>query len=389
MASVVVSKVHVPDGRRPLGGVQALADSMAQVGLLNPITITHEMVLVAGYHRLEAAKVLGWDRIEANIVTVDDLRARLIEIDENLIRNELTELEQAEQHRERKEILEAIGAVRKHGGDRKSSPHREDLKSYAEKAAQETGASRQKIERAVKIGSLPDEVRDAIRTTEVANNQSELLRLARLEKPKQVEVAERIATGKAKTVRQALNQEVAEEIASEPAPMPQGPFRVVVADPPWRYEKRVNDASHRSGLPYPDMSVEEICGLPVEKIAHRDAILWLWTTNAFMRDAFDVADAWGFTPKTILTWVKDRMGTGDWLRGQTEHCIMAVRGKPTVTLSNQTTVLHGPLREHSRKPDEFYALVEALCPGSKVEVFARQPRDGWSAWGAETEKFGG
>jgi hypothetical protein len=64
------------------------------------------------------------------------------------------------------------------------------------------------------------------------------------------------------------------------------------------------------------------------------------------------------------------MGTGDWLRGKTEHCILAVRGQPTVTLTNQTTLLDGPVREHSRKPEEFYALVEALCPGSKVELFA-------------------
>ncbi|MGA2513319.1 MAG: MT-A70 family methyltransferase, partial [Candidatus Limnocylindrales bacterium] len=91
----------------------------------------------------------------------------------------------------------------------------------------------------------------------------------------------------------------------------------------------------------------------------------------------------GFEPKTILTWAKDRMGTGDWLRGQTEHCLMCVRGHPTVTLTNQTTLLHGPMREHSRKPDEFFTLVESLCPGSKLELFAREARPGWAAWGAE------
>lgn len=98
-------------------------------------------------------------------------------------------------------------------------------------------------------------------------------------------------------------------------------------------------------------------------------------------------DAWGFAEKTILTWAKDRMGTGDWLRGKTEHCILAVRGAPHVNLTNQTTLLTAPLRDHSRKPDEFYALVEALCPGSKLEVFARQQRPGWVVWGAESEKF--
>jgi N6-adenosine-specific RNA methylase IME4 len=137
------------------------------------------------------------------------------------------------------------------------------------------------------------------------------------------------------------------------------------------------------------MSTEEICAMPVSAIACDDAILWLWTTNAFMRDAFKVLDAWGFHEKTILTWVKDRMGTGDWLRGQSEHCILAVRGSPFVTLTNQTTVLRASMREHSRKPDEFFTLVDGLCLGSKLELFAREARPGWSAWGAEASKFDG
>ena len=80
------------------------------------------------------------------------------------------------------------------------------------------------------------------------------------------------------------------------------------------------------------MGIEEICALAVVDIAHDDAILWLWTTNAHIREAFAVIDAWGFTHKTILTWAKPKMGIGDWLSGQTEHCIMSVRGKPTVQL---------------------------------------------------------
>ena len=170
--------------------------------------------------------------------------------------------------------------------------------------------------------------------------------------------------------RDTTRREAVQKIEAEPAPIPTGPFRVIVADPPWQYTKRKDDGSHRSALSYPDMTTEEICALPVGDVAHDDSVLWLWTTNAFMRDAFEVLDAWGFAEKTILTWAKNRMGTGDWLRGKTEHCILAVRGKPLVTLTNQTTLLDGPVREHSRKPDEFYELVEALCPGSKVELFS-------------------
>ncbi len=182
----------------------------------------------------------------------------------------------------------------------------------------------------------------------------------------------------------------AEAITAEPPPLPTGPFRVIVADPPWAYDARAGDPSHRAANPYPQMTLDGICALPVKDLARDDTVLWLWTTNSHMRDAFAVLDAWGFTPKTILTWAKDRMGTGDWLRGRTEHCLMAVRGRPVVTLSNQTTLLSAPMREHSRKPDEFYALVESLCPapaGGRLELFARQARPGWVAAGAETDRF--
>jgi N6-adenosine-specific RNA methylase IME4 len=248
----------------------------------------------------------------------------------------------------------------------------------------------------VRGAQISAEVRDVVRHTPLVENPDEVRKLAALKPEAQAKVAEKIAAGEASSVQEAkfaVKQEakraVAEQIAAEPQPAPGGPFRVIVADPPWRYEKRVDDATHRSVLPYPDMSTEEICALPVVDLAHDDAILWLWTTNAFMRDAFLVLDAWGFKEKTILTWVKSQMSTGDWLRGRSEHCILAVRGRPLVTLTNQTTVIEAPRREHSRKPDEFYALVEELCPGSKVELFARQSRDGWQAWGAETEKFKG
>ena len=86
--------------------------------------------------------------------------------------------------------------------------------------------------------------------------------------------------------------------------------------------------------------------------------------------------------KTILTWVKDHFGRGDWLRGQTEQCLLATRGKPVVTLTNQTTVLHAPVRAHSQKPDEFYELVESLCAAPRYcELWARASRPGWDGHG--------
>src|SRR5262249_50340626 len=148
---------------------------------------------------------------------------------------------------------------------------------------------------------------------------------------------------------------------AEPPPLPgRGLYRVIVADPPWPYEKRAEDPSHRATYDYPPMSIAAIAAVDVRSITAENSILWLWTTNHHIREAFTVLDAWGFEQKTVLVWAKDRMGCGDWLRGQTELCLFATRGKPIVTLTNQTTLLRAPVRAHSQKPIEFYNLVEGL-----------------------------
>ncbi|MGA7235638.1 MAG: MT-A70 family methyltransferase [Bryobacteraceae bacterium] len=185
-------------------------------------------------------------------------------------------------------------------------------------------------------------------------------------------------------VKAEAKAQIAEQIRNEPQPLPDGPFRVIVADPPWAYASRADDGTHRARNPYPDMSLDDIRALPVAARAADDAVLWLWTTNAFLRESFTVLDAWGFEYRNTLTWGKNRIGLGDSLRGQTEHCLYAIKGRPIVTLTNQSTLLIAEAGKHSAKPDEFYALVESLCPGSKLEMFARKPREGWQVWGAES-----
>jgi N6-adenosine-specific RNA methylase IME4 len=135
------------------------------------------------------------------------------------------------------------------------------------------------------------------------------------------------------------------------------------------------------------MAIEDILKLPVGNMADEDCVLWLWTTNTHLFEVPKILQAWGFAYKTMLTWGKTRTGLGDWLRGQTEHCILATRGKPVVIQANQSTLLIADRREHSRKPEEFYTRVESLCPGSKCELFQRTPRAGWVGHGNETTKF--
>lgn len=355
--------------------LDALAADIRDHGLRNPVIVIGSKVL-DGRNRLAACARIG---VEARFVQYEGDDPVAFVLSENLHRRHLNESQRAM-------VAARIATL---------PPHRPKSANVRGSATQGEAATRLNTsERSVQharsvIEKAAPEVVEAVERGNLA--VSAAADLSKLDHDKQRAVLER-SNGKPGNVRALVRQvekaEVAAQLNAEPPPMPSGPFRVIVSDPPWQYDKRAGDATHRGDLPYPSMTTEAICALDVASIAHPDGcVLWLWTTNAFMRDAFSVLDAWGFEEKTILTWRKNRIGLGDWLRGQTEHCILAIRGKPTVTLTNETTSLDGPVREHSRKPDEFYAMVEGLCPGSKVEMFCRTPREGWARWGAESEKF--
>ncbi|MCW5318368.1 adenine-specific DNA methyltransferase [Nostoc sp. KVJ3] len=180
----------------------------------------------------------------------------------------------------------------------------------------------------------------------------------------------------------------------------EGQYQCIVIDPPWFYRLRNQDKTHRNRINYKPMHIEEILSLPVPDLSHpTGSVLWLWYTNNHMIEAAHCLQTWGFELKTILTWekvtkdgTKTHLGVGHWLRNSTEHCALAVRGNVKAfsgrTLTNESTILHSPRREHSRKPESFYQLVDKLCPDiTKLEMFARESRDGWDCWGDEALKF--
>lgn len=188
-------------------------------------------------------------------------------------------------------------------------------------------------------------------------------------------------------------------------------YRCIVADPPWPYgdaasdysvmpTKVGNDGSVGKAVSisnhYAAMSVEAICAL--KPSANDDAHLYLWTTNSFMVEAHEICRAWGFEPKTILTWgkVKKNVGgdaepsmkTGYWFRSATEHVVFGVRGSLRLQTTEQgypTLFLWNRL-PHSVKPDEFFHIVEECSPGPRLEMFARKSRLGWDRWGNEAPK---
>lgn len=162
-------------------------------------------------------------------------------------------------------------------------------------------------------------------------------------------------------------------------------YHTIVADPPWCYR---NAKALKSGaaLQYPVMPIEEIAALDVVRHSHYDAHLWLWTTNMFMEHAHWVMRTWGFEPMTILTWCKTQPGVGNYLRNNTEHCILGSRGFPQVPEHKpMSTWYTWPRGKHSEKPDAFYDIVEQVSPGPYLEVFARRQRLGWDVWGNEVD----
>lgn len=192
-------------------------------------------------------------------------------------------------------------------------------------------------------------------------------------------------------VKKAERREVAQRIEAEPPPMPLGPFRVIALDYAWPYEVRAEDDTQRGKLDYPPMSLVEIerhLVHEVERLVHPDGtVLHFWTTNAFLPDSYRLLAAAGWRYRITRVWDKVLVGLGNTYRNVVEFCIVATKGDPPIHVTNETTLMREPRRAHSQKPEVFYRDVEATCPGSKVELFARTQRVGWTTWGAEVGKF--
>jgi len=164
------------------------------------------------------------------------------------------------------------------------------------------------------------------------------------------------------------------------------PFSTVLADPPWN----IQQTGERGASEHYDlMTLGHIESMPIEAMTTPDAHLWLWVTNATLRAGYDVAEAWGFTVRSPLTWIKPRFTLGVYLRNATEHLLFATKGKAPVQFRSQPTWMFAPLQDHSHKPEEQYAVIERVSgPGPKLELFARrQPPQfegtTWSVWGNE------
>lgn len=161
-------------------------------------------------------------------------------------------------------------------------------------------------------------------------------------------------------------------------------FGTIYADPPWPYSNRGTRGAAATNYKTP--TLEWIRELPVEQLAADPSHLHLWTTNAFLRDAFDVIKSWGFEYKSCFVWVKPKIGTGNYWRVSHEFLLLGVRGSLTFEDKAQRSWMEHGIGKHSRKPDRIREVVEKVSPSPRLEIFGREAVEGWAVWGDQMKE---
>jgi N6-adenosine-specific RNA methylase IME4/ParB-like chromosome segregation protein Spo0J len=356
---------------------ERLVSDIAKNGLLNAITIHDDMIL-DGRNRERACRAAGVEPVYAPF-TGDDPAAFVLS--QNLARRHLGPSERA--------MVAARMANLKWG-------QRAD---YAEgpiglsAASKLVGVSERSIKRAtVVLKHGTPELQDAVDQGRIAVHEA--ARAAKESQQAQAGFLAAAAAGKTFVVWQLdhRRKERAERLAVMTRALKPGEkqYPLILADPPWKHNENISPPNKWVDNHYDPMSLDQICALPVGKNAADDCMLFLWTTAPHLQAAFQVIAAWGFKYRTGLVWDKEVIGTGHWARGQHEHLLIATKGEPPKPpyAVVPASVIRERRREHSRKPEACYALIERMYPDlPKLELFARQKRPGWDVWGNETGKF--
>ena len=378
--------------------VDSLAHSMSKIGLLQPILAAEEDGwLIAGVHRYEAAKKLGWRTIRTVLVegrSVDLMR--IMQIDENLVRADLSPAERAAHHAERKKLYEREFPQTRQGAIGRGRKGRQngDPKRYTADAAAKTGTSERTVQREVARGEIPNVLSVAGTALDTAD---ELDALAKLPKASQRELIGRAKGGHKVSAKTTLKQVKREEREAELAKRTElasqaigrRRYGVLYADPPWRFEpySRETGLNRAADNHYPTMTLDEIKRLQVP--AAKDCVLFLWATAPMLCEALEVLRAWGFAYKSHCIWAKPRKGTGFWFRNAHELLLVGTRGNVAAPAPGHQplSVIEAAATRHSKKPEAFAEMIERLFPRTnKLEMFARQPRLGWHSWGNEVEE---
>lgn len=329
-------------------------------GLIEAVVLFEDKIL-DGRNRYKACNELG---LKPKITTYSGNTPIEYVISLNLKRRHLTQSQKAAVALDVMPMLEEEAEKRMTLG--KKLPRVEDTGKATEKAGEIFNVNRKYIQDAKKIkDEKPDEFKE-IKTGK--KNISEVMKEIKIEKRK-----EDIAQQK-------------KDIEEGKIELPKGKYEVLVVDPPWAYGTidSYDPNGFRGGSPYPELTVEELKNM--ELPSTDSSVLWLWTTHKFIWDARKLLEHWGFEYKALMVWNKEKIGMGKWLRMQCEFCLLGIKGKPTWNLTNERDILTEARRQHSRKPDSFFSMVDKLCVGRKLDYFGREKRKGWDIFGVEKFK---
>ena len=195
-----------------------------------------------------------------------------------------------------------------------------------------------------------------------------------------------------KTERLNQIEEIKIKIEEENLTVENKKYHVIAIDPPWNYKEKggfssedYDSKSNRGAVDYPTINLEQI--KKIELPEAEDCVLFLWTTHAFLKDSFEILENWGYNYKATLVWDKVKMGLGRTIRMQVEFCLIAIKGNPIINGSSERDIITEARREHSRKPEAFYEMVDRMCIGNKLDYFSRNNRINWEHYGAEKGKF--
>jgi len=175
---------------------------------------------------------------------------------------------------------------------------------------------------------------------------------------------------------------------------PKGKYKTIYADPPWKYKNKSPPCLPKKQPDtckieyyYKTMELEDIKDLSINSISEKDCVLFLWATTPAIKEAFEVLETWGFKYKTMITWEKTNNDCmGYWFRTCTEHLLVGIKGNVKAFRNMQRNCYHEKRRSHSQKPNYFYNLIEKVTEEPRIELFARERREGWDAWGNQLSK---
>ena len=349
-----------------------LEENLLRDGIRDPLVVWNG-ILIDGHNRFEIAQKHGLEFVTTELQFADRNEALHWIITNQLGRRNLSAYDRSILALKLKPVIAAKAKEKQieSGGAVPQKSAKPPIETRAE-IAKAAGVSHDTIAKVEKIeAQASPEIKAALRTGDMSIN-------AAYNKVQQAARKEDI-------------QRQVDEIEQRAIEKPDGLFDVIVIDPPWGYVREAHHGSfdaqgRRCTNPYPEMTQDELKA--IELPAADNCVLFLWTTHKFIWDAKELLDIWGFDYRCMLVWNKQQMGLGNLIRMQCEFCLVAFKGKPAFKdVHNARDLIEEPRREHSRKPDAFYRLVEELCAGRKLDYFSRTKREGWSTYGNDTNKF--